>query len=782
MTTAATAKARWSCCSCQGELDEAKVLPCLHSVCATCLALSRQNDGSLFCGECKTSISAEQLDRLKFDYLARDQFVLRQLASSDVEKAFACEACAGPEVASAKCLDCNQFLCEVHQRAHASSKAAHSHKIMTVTDLHSSLQAALAGDDGSDHGENTDDLSQLALVRSDTLLCAQHDAIELWLYCKNCSEFVCRDCINAEHKSHEHTFPEDVLDEAIALRQDIGDCEQALPMLADLQDIVNSSMQVLVSNVNRIAQESLENAIGDATRLVECRARQLHTDLIGMYDSKLKALDKQANKLASLIEQLDYAAEFVKSAVRHCTPTQCLALKGTADAHMTRLLDVANHLWKPPDKYGELRIEFGLFALPMAQKIVKQLGEVSSTTEFEPQWLIVKSTCYTVETVTVKVVLDNDTEQSTADTDADASAVCDACCMVVGPDSRPQDVRLLDRADGAASAAEFAFVPDSGPGVYYVSVVVAGEPIHRATATITALLAPWTFRYRAKSYVLQEEGNDDAVKISSCGRHIHCEDESPQQCDDDCAPPHHSLRSLSCWHLTKPYRVIIADTEIQKSATEGWKWQLRIERQKACVGRPVDDQPAFGVGMLVNVTQQDIMDPTLLEHTPEAPFQLNTAICFSTGMACCSLSQCLMVSGKPGACGDGGQTTPWPEEAAFQFQNGGNVSMEYCFEHDFLIISHSNQDVKCIIDLVSRTMQLVPSTADNAQYFMITPDRERLQSKVGYKYGRGSRGSMAMQSYGCILSVLPVVWVAADCVCDVHLDFSLPQESEGKGT
>eukprot|EP00117_Sycon_ciliatum_P039551 scpid108353/ scgid29218/ len=73
---------RWSCCMCNGELIDAKLLPCLHSICAKCRVAGTANnrDGSFTCRQCGYIVDPRQGNSatLPVDYLAQDYVALQK--------------------------------------------------------------------------------------------------------------------------------------------------------------------------------------------------------------------------------------------------------------------------------------------------------------------------------------------------------------------------------------------------------------------------------------------------------------------------------------------------------------------------------------------------------------------------------------------------------------------------------------------------------------------------------------------------------------------------------
>eukprot|EP00117_Sycon_ciliatum_P025552 scpid73730/ scgid21185/ Tripartite motif-containing protein 45 len=453
---------RWSCCGCNGELVDARLLPCLHSVCIKCrvAGTARNKNGCFTCGTCAYIVGPRQMDTLQVDYLAVDYVALQKLRNP--HQSNNCDECVDPEIASHRCVSCSQFLCTFHETAHRRSKATHDHKTIPLSQLQSSRAATATG------GKVPVDIAELAVARS-PLMCVHHKQKELELYCESCSQCICRDCVLVDHKLHEYTFIPNAI-KTTKMWQDVPRLDEMVEQFEATLRSIERSKETLMTNFHATSQ-NMEKAAIEAKRLVDVRLKELLSDVDRVYQKKSIALENQEIALKRLQENVMCASDFAKSMVECASPSQRLILNGLVDARLKSLLQASRKESTLAHDDGSLS---AVLDLSDVKDSLKQFGRVASTVASGESSLRLPANCYTGLPVTATVNLADASGHPTSNINSGAIS-----CTVCAPDGR---VRKVICVTVESCRAIFNFIPACGPGKYAVNATIAGLPAKASPA------------------------------------------------------------------------------------------------------------------------------------------------------------------------------------------------------------------------------------------------------------------------------------------------------------
>ena len=257
-----------TCAVCHGHYQQAKLLPCNHYYCGTCIEdLSKHSRGKPFdCPECRktTALPAggvAELDGAFFVERMKDLYGKMARAEGRVEAV--CEQCAGGK-SVAFCRQCAEFICEDCARSHQKMKVFVGHKIATLADL----KKGVARD--------------ILLKEAPLPKCPEHDE-QMKIFCFDCNCLVCRDCVLYEHHEHKSEF----------LKTSVSKSRKALrDSLAPLRKV---QADFACAEKGVIAEK---NSVG-AQNVDICKSIQQSFDkLKAVLDQRKAELVKQANKLA----------------------------------------------------------------------------------------------------------------------------------------------------------------------------------------------------------------------------------------------------------------------------------------------------------------------------------------------------------------------------------------------------------------------------------------------------------------------------------------------------
>ncbi|XP_065179628.1 E3 ubiquitin-protein ligase TRIM71-like [Sycon ciliatum] len=744
---------RWSCCGCGGELLDARLLPCLHSVCMKCRAAgtARNKDGSFTCGTCAYIVGPRQMDTLQVDYLAVDYVALQKLRNP--HQSNNCDECVDPEIASHRCVSCSQFLCTFHETAHRRSKATHDHKTIPLSQLQSSRAATATG------GKVPVDIAELAVARS-PLMCVHHKQKELELYCESCSQCICRDCVLVDHKSHEYTFIPNAI-KRMKMWKDVPHLDQMVTQFEATLRSIEWSKEILATNFHATSK-NMEKAAIEAKQRVDARLKELLSDVDRVYQKKSIALENQEIALKQLQENVMCASDFAKSMVECASPSQRLILNGLVDARLKSLLQASRKESTLAHDDGSLS---AVLDLSDVKDSLKQFGRVASTVASGESSLRLPANCYTGLPVTATVNLADASGHPTSNINSGAIS-----CTVCAPDGR---VRKVICVTVESCRAIFNFIPACGPGKYAVNATIAGLPAKASPAIANVLKPPWIFGYISKSYALSltHGVKDTGIQLSSTGLHAKVEDEEEQAETGQRRRAGMAYRNQQC-RTDTPQRLIAAAKEIPKMANgPAIMWCIKFELPNVGKGEEISD-PAIGVGFFVNAQSENRLASVNFgddfnDHGSGA------VTLFSTGNAVCGQTRCY---NPPRTCH---HTDDGDAEPKFKFRNGDELRLEYITESDFLVVTQASSDVKYVIDVQKSSRKVLPVASDINTAFeqLQLPEQGpnyggQVRRKVRTSHPPACRTRPARsQQFGAISSICPAVWLSAKFAGDVYLSF-----------
>lgn len=157
-----------------------------HTLCTDCcqqLALSANNN-TISCPLCRTTVNLH-IDGFPINFLVRDMLEILMLTHSNNQQEKTplnpnCQQCDDEEAetAASHCVQCSEFLCNLHESAHKKHKDTKSHTILSLAQL----------------GANP-------TVFHPQPRCTKHQQV-LKYYCVQCEEPICVECTIVAHRGH----------------------------------------------------------------------------------------------------------------------------------------------------------------------------------------------------------------------------------------------------------------------------------------------------------------------------------------------------------------------------------------------------------------------------------------------------------------------------------------------------------------------------------------------------------------------------------------------------
>ena len=508
---------RWSCCICTGELKEARLLVCLHSVCLSCIRRNGQ-DGCVGCPKCLLITSLQELN--KPDYLAHDYLSYQMLGNNTA--VLTCDECGDDEPAVCRCMECLQFLCSLHKAAHRKSKNTNSHTLTDLSQLLSSAASECPSSEAAIETVSKSDKLKLDLSAARTrLVCGVHAGMkELELYCRSCRQCICRDCIVVDHKTHDYVFVKDAR-VSMDVLQHVSTLDEWEMTLGKTVESVTAAERNLADNFQS-ASLAIEKAEMEMKMMVEDRCRQLLKDVDTMYDTKSRLLEKQKGDLIRLREQLSFSSSFAKFTSENGSDIQCLFVQDAVDSRSELLAAEASKQACVPLTDGSLTVHIDA---ERVAEVLKSIGRVTSNAVAVMSEVELPEQCYFGSAVNVSIRLVDAANRETT-----AIPGNDVQVKMFGPmTTKNSKFHALQKVDGALltnttsnnpAMVIYSFRPPA-VGRYQMWATMDSLPMTTSNDSITVTKPPLCFD---PSWFKRKTGSLlDGVRFSDCNLSVTLE-------------------------------------------------------------------------------------------------------------------------------------------------------------------------------------------------------------------------------------------------------------------
>ena len=169
-----------TCAVCHGFYQKAKLLPCNHYYCSTCIEkmAARSRGGPFDCPECRkeTSLPAGGVAGLQpAFFVERIKDLHGKMARAEGKVEALCEQCA-VEKSVAFCRQCAEFICGDCVAIHKKIRVFAGHVVASLEDL------------------KKGGVKNIPLKEAPPSACGDHGE-PMILFCFDCERLICRDCI-----------------------------------------------------------------------------------------------------------------------------------------------------------------------------------------------------------------------------------------------------------------------------------------------------------------------------------------------------------------------------------------------------------------------------------------------------------------------------------------------------------------------------------------------------------------------------------------------------------
>ena len=206
-----------------------------------------------------------------------------------------------------------------------------------------------------------------------TLFCSKHPAREADLYCDQCDELICRDCIIRVHRDHRYDLVlESFAKQEIVIVTSLNSVEQQLTALDRAIESLDAQCATIQEQKTALLAE-IGTAITHLQLALEVRKTEMISQTEQIVQQKLENLTTQRDELELKIAQLKICHEFVKESRRTCNQGEILRMKGPLVKQIDELTGSFKQEMFALTEQADLKLAHSLHEL---MKSCQQFGKV----------------------------------------------------------------------------------------------------------------------------------------------------------------------------------------------------------------------------------------------------------------------------------------------------------------------------------------------------------------------------------------------------------------------
>ncbi|XP_027957927.1 tripartite motif-containing protein 45 isoform X1 [Eumetopias jubatus] len=333
------------CPLCMGLFKAPRLLPCLHTVCTTCLEQlepfsivdirggdsDTSSEGSIFqelkppslqlqigilCPVCDAQVDLPMggVKALTIDHLAMNDVMLESLQGEG--QGLVCDLCSNREVEK-RCQTCKANLCHFCCQAHRF----HSWRQKKTT-YHTMVDRK--------------DLKGCSRIGK-PVLCPAHPAEDLRLFCELCDQPVCQDCVVGAHREHPCDFTSNVIHKhGDSVRELLRGTQPHVEALEEALAQIKGMNSALQAQVGAVAADVRTFSEGYIKAIEEHRDKLLK-QLEDIRVQKENSLQLQKAQLEQLLADMRTGVEFTEHLLTSGSDLEILITKGVVVERLTKL-------------------------------------------------------------------------------------------------------------------------------------------------------------------------------------------------------------------------------------------------------------------------------------------------------------------------------------------------------------------------------------------------------------------------------------------------------------
>ena len=302
-----------TCGICHDHYQEPKLLPCCHYYCKQCIISlsSRYQPNQPFpCPDCRepTLLPGNDPDRLPTAFFINRMKELH----SRMEKAHGkleapCEMCSHGK-ATAFCRQCVNFICDECVKSHKQLRVFAGHVVSTLEEL------------------KQGGVKELSVVDTPAQKCPDHDE-PLKIFCFDCKQFICRDCVIFDHRDHNSEFVKKAAPETRKkLAEHLSLLKNQLPDLSTAVNRVRATKQEIQA-VGKLVEKQVNDKFQELHDILEqCKARVLNKahDIGERKMEKLTVHEKDLDLSVGCVQSL---VDFVERTLENASDEELITMQ-----------------------------------------------------------------------------------------------------------------------------------------------------------------------------------------------------------------------------------------------------------------------------------------------------------------------------------------------------------------------------------------------------------------------------------------------------------------------
>ena len=218
-----------------------------------------------------------------------------------------CEMCSSGDKSVSFCRQCTQFICEDCVRTHRKLKVFAGHKLSTLEELKQGGAKAF---------------HQEALPPK----CATHDEAKK-LYCYDCDQLICRDCVIIDHAGHKYEFVKTAAPETRKkLTVQVTPLKEIASNLRRTVDKVNTTRKAIEANGKSVADE-INSYFDKLQKILNERRQWLLDESLKIVKEKVENLSAQEKNITLSLATVQSLTDFVERSLANATDEEVVSMQ-----------------------------------------------------------------------------------------------------------------------------------------------------------------------------------------------------------------------------------------------------------------------------------------------------------------------------------------------------------------------------------------------------------------------------------------------------------------------
>ena len=347
-----------TCAVCQDHYQQAKLLPCNHYYCGTCIEkLAERSRGKPFdCPECRkeTRLPPGGVAELQSAFFVeRMKDVYAKMAKAEGKMEAVCEQCVVGGKSVAFCRQCAEFICSDCVRTHLNSKVFAGHMVASLEDLKKG---------GPKHGP--------LMEEAQLLKCPDHDQV-IKIFCFDCGRLICRDCTIIDHNGHNFNFLKKCAPESRkTLRDSLAPLQKVQADIAGAEKALISEEAKVVTQKNEVCK-SIEECFDKLKAVLDHRKAELVKKASTLAQEKKDALAAQQKRFQVAQTEIQLVVELVDRNIESTSDQDLMCIRTQLQSKMEEEENYYRQLSLEPTATADIFCN-----LPSPDTIPKDLGTV----------------------------------------------------------------------------------------------------------------------------------------------------------------------------------------------------------------------------------------------------------------------------------------------------------------------------------------------------------------------------------------------------------------------